>query len=40
MSRAMSDGRKHILRELPHNKHIRVQEIVQVCEVLVYKVKG
>jgi len=40
MSQAMSDGRKRILHELLDNKHIRVQEIVQVREVLVYKVKG
>ena len=39
-SRATSDGRKQILRELLENKYICVQEIVQVHEILVYKVNG
>jgi len=40
LSRATPDGRQRILHELPENKHIRVQEIVPVREVLVYKVNG
>jgi len=38
MSWTMSDGYKHILHELSDNKHIWVQEKVQVHKILVYKV--